>query len=75
MMRLSYSSIIKDYERSFICKSARYLFRRLVFLTERLKFMRFTIYAKVDSTFLDSILIDLTKDYIGAGLYDKAFKL
>ena len=29
---------------------------------------------KVDSTFLDSILIDLTKDYIGAGLYDKAYQ-
>ena len=29
---------------------------------------------KVDSTLLDSILIDLTKDYIGAGLYDKAYQ-
>ena len=29
---------------------------------------------KVDSTFLDSILIDLTKDYIGAGLYDRAYQ-
>ena len=60
----------------FICKSRSvFCLGAVVSLTERLKFIALLSMRKVDSVFLDSILIDLTKDYICAGLYDKAFKL
>ena len=68
--------IIKDYERSFyLQKSLGILFRRCGFFDRALEIHAALLsMRKVDSVFLDSILIDLTKDYICAGLYDKAFQ-
>ena len=55
--------------RSVFCLGACGFFDRALEIHAALLSMR-----KVDSVFLDSILIDLTKDYIGAGLYDKAYQ-
>ena len=69
-------SIIKDYERSFhLQKALGIMFRRLGLFDRALEIHAALLsMRKVDSTFLDSILIDLSKDYIGAGLYDKAYQ-
>ena len=69
-------NIIKDYERSFyLQKALGILFRRIGLFDRALETHAALLSTrKVDSVFLDSILIDLTKDYICAGLYDKAFQ-
>lgn len=69
-------SIIKDYDKSlYLQKALGILFRRLGLFDRALEIHAALLSSrKVDSAFLDSILIDLTKDYIGAGLYDKAYQ-
>ena len=69
-------NIIKDYERSFyLQKALGILFRRIGLFDRALETHAALLsIRKVDSVFLDSILIDLTKDYICAGLFDKAFQ-
>jgi len=69
-------NIIKDYERSFyLQKALGILFRRIGLFDRALETHAALLSTrKVDSVFLDSILIDLTKDYICAGLFDKAFQ-
>ena len=69
-------NIIKDYERSFYLQKALGILFRRVGLFDRALETHAALLSirKVDSVFLDSILIDLTKDYICAGLYDKAFQ-
>ena len=69
-------NVIKDYERSFyLQKALGILFRRIGLFDRALETHAALLsMQKGDSVFLDSILIDLTKDYICAGLYDKAFQ-
>ena len=69
-------NIIKDYERSFYLQKALGILFRRVGLFDRALETHAALLSirKVDSVFLDSILIDLTKDYICAGLFDKAFQ-
>ena len=69
-------SIIKDYERSLhLQKALGILFRRCGFFDRALEIHAALLsMRKVDSVFLDSILMELTKDYICAGLYDKAYQ-
>ena len=69
-------NVIKDYERSFyLQKALGILFRRIGLFDRALETHAALLsIRKVDSVFLDSILIDLTKDYICAGLFDKAFQ-
>ena len=69
-------NIIKDYERSFYLQKALGILFRRVGLFDRALETHAALLSirKVDSVFLDSILIDLTKDYVCAGLFDKAFQ-
>ena len=69
-------SIIKDYERSlYLQKALGILFRRRGLFDRALEIHAALLsMRKVDPAFVDSVLIDLTEDYIGAGLYDKAYQ-
>ena len=69
-------NIIKDYERSFYLQKALGILFRRVGLFDRALETHAALLSirKADSVFLDPILIDLTKDYVCAGLFDKAFQ-
>ena len=68
--------VIKDYDKSFyLQKSLGILFRRRGLFDRAIDTHAALLsIKKIDVDLRDSLLIDLTKDYVGAGIYDKAYQ-
>ena len=68
--------IIKDYERSFyLQKALGILFRRCGLFDRSIDIHAALLSVrKIEPSLKDSTLIELAKDYVGAGLYDRAYQ-
>lgn len=65
---------IKNYEKSFVLQRALgTMFRKQGFFDKAIETHAALLsFRKIDNTIKESILIDLAKDYLGAGIFDRA---